>query len=318
MTAMDLRVRTLGMLLRPTSSISKMKRAQILKMQHRSLGHNPVVDLIFGAVAPGVQIENLTIDGPAGSLPARIYRTAGGESSALILNFHGGGWTLGNLDQADWLCSHVSADTGAVVMSVDYRLAPLHRFPAATEDCYAALLWAAEHADQLGADVAQIGVMGDSAGGNLAAVVSLLARDRSGPPIAHQALIYPATDMTLASSSMRSNANKPILKPADVVAYRGHYLGDPPEATHDPYASPLFAEDHTGLPPALIQVAEHDPIRDDGTRYAQVLRAAGVPVRLTEYVGMPHGFVSFPGMCTSAKQALAEICAEQSAAFAAA
>ena len=211
------------------------------------------------------------------------------------MDFHGGGWTLGTLEQ-----SHVSAATGAVVVSVDYRLAPLNPFPAAVEDVYAALLWAA---DEFGADGRRIGVMGDSAGGNLAAVVALLARDRSGPVISHQALIYPATDQTLSGSSMRTNANKP-------------FLGDPPTAVRDPYASPLLAEDHSGLPPALIQVAEHDPIRDDGTRYAEALRAAGVPVRLTEYVGVPHGFMSFPGVSRSAHQALAEICAEQSSALA--
>jgi acetyl esterase len=206
------------------------------------------------------------------------------------------------LTQSDWLCSHVSAATGAVVVSVDYRLAPLNPFPAAVEDAYAALLWAA---DALGADGRRLGVMGDSARGNLAAVVALLARDRSGPPIGHQALIYPATDQTLSGASMRTNANKPFLLAADVVAYRRHYLGDPPTAVRDPYASPLLAEDHSGLPPALIQVAEHDPIRDDGTRYAEALRAAGVAVRLAEYVGVPHGFMSFPGVCLSAHQALA-------------
>jgi acetyl esterase len=312
MTAMDLRVRMVGVLARPASSISKMSRERVLKVQRRGLMHNRVTDLIFGATAPEVALNGQTIDGPGGALPVRVYRPPT-EPSALIVNFHGGGWTLGNLDQSDWLCSHVSAATGAVVVSVDYRLAPLNPFPAAVEDAYAALLWAA---DELAADGRRIGVMGDSAGGNLAAVVALMARDRSGPPISHQALIYPNTDMTLSGASMRTNANKPFLLAADVVAYRGHYLGDPPSAVRDPYASPLLAEDHSGLPPALIQVAEHDPIRDDGTRYANALRTAGVPVRLTEYVGMPHGFLSVPGVSRSAPQALAEICAEQSCALA--
>jgi acetyl esterase/lipase len=312
MTAMDLRVRMLGALVRPASSISKMSRARVLKMQRHGLMHNRVTDRIFGATATEVALNDQTIDGPGGALPVRIYRPQT-EPSALVVHFHGGGWTLGTLEQSDWLCSHVSAATGAVVVSVDYRLAPLNPFPAAVEDVYAALLWAA---DEFGADGRRIGVMGDSAGGNLAAVVALLARDRSGPVISHQALIYPATDQTLSGSSMRTNANKPFLLAADVVAYRRYYLGDPPTAVRDPYASPLLAEDHSGLPPALIQVAEHDPIRDDGTRYAEALRAAGVPVRLTEYVGVPHGFMSFPGVSRSAHQALAEICAEQSSALA--
>jgi acetyl esterase/lipase len=312
MTAMDLRFRLLGALARPASSISKMPRERVLKMQRHGLRHNRVTDRIFGAVAPAVALEDQNIEGPGGALPVRVYRLQT-EPSALVVHLHGGGWTLGTLEQSDWLCSHVSAATGAVVVSVDYRLAPLNPFPAAVEDAYAALLWAAE---KFSADGRRIGVMGDSAGGNLAAVVALLARDRSGPPISHQALIYPATDQTLSGASMQTNANKPFLLAADVVAYRRHYLGDPPTAIRDPYASPLHADDHSGLPPALIQVAEHDPIRDDGTRYAEALRAAGVTVRLTEYVGVPHGFMSFPGVCRSAHQALAEICAEQSSALA--
>jgi acetyl esterase len=152
--------------------------------------------------------------------------------------------------------------------------------------------------------------MGDSAGGNLSAVVSLLARDRSGPSIRHQTLVYPATDLTLTSPSLAANALKPILTRTDVDAYVGLYLGGA-DAARDVRASPLLAEDLSGLPPALIQVAEHDPIRDDGVRYAEALRAAGVPVRLTEYVGMPHGFLSLPRICRAAPQALWEICAEQ-------
>jgi acetyl esterase/lipase len=158
--------------------------------------------------------------------------------------------------------------------------------------------------------------MGDSAGGNLAAVTCLLARERSGPQISHQTLIYPATDLTLSSPSIAANASKPVVSGADVLAYRGHYLGDNLDSARDPHASPLLAGDHRGLPPALIQVAEHDPIRDDGIRYAGALRAAGAPVRLTEYVGMPHGYLSFPRACRSAPQALAEICAEQARALA--
>jgi acetyl esterase/lipase len=150
--------------------------------------------------------------------------------------------------------------------------------------------------------------MGDSAGGNLAAVVALMARDRNGPRIAVQGLVYPATDLTLSSPSIDENADAPVLTKADCVAFRDHYLGG--QDPRDPYVSPLFATDHSGLPPALVQVAELDPIRDDGLRYAAALRAAGVPVRTTTYVGMPHGYLSFPGFCRSAPQAMAELCAE--------
>jgi acetyl esterase/lipase len=202
---------------------------------------------------------------------------------------------------------------GVVVASVDYRLAPTHRWPAAAEDCYAALVDLVGRSAELGVDPDRLAVMGDSAGGNLSAVVALMARDRSGPRIAFQGLLYPATDLTLSSPSVAENAHAPILTRADCAAYRDHYLAG--QDPRHPYASPLFAPDLSGLPPALVQVAEHDPIRDDGLRYAAALRAAGVPVRTTQYVGMPHGYLSFPRLCRSAPQALAELCAELTSAL---
>ena len=153
--------------------------------------------------------------------------------------------------------------------------------------------------------------MGESAGGTLSAVMCLLARDRGGPAISHQALIYPATDMT----AQRAQVRMPFLSSEEMTAYRRMYLG-PDGDPASPWASPLLASDHAKLPPALIQVAEHDPLRDDGMRYAAALRAAGGSVRVTEYVGMPHGFMNFPGLCRGAPQALSELCAEQKAALA--
>jgi acetyl esterase/lipase len=155
--------------------------------------------------------------------------------------------------------------------------------------------------------------MGDSSGGNLAAVVSLMARDRPGPAIAHQVCSTAATDLTLSSPSIDENANAPVLSKAECTAFRDHYLGG--QDPRQPYASPLHAADHTGLPPALVQVAEHFPIRDDGLRYAAALQAAGVPVRTTTYVGMPRGYLSFPRVCRSAPQALAEMRTELAAAL---
>jgi acetyl esterase/lipase len=257
--------------------------------------------------------------GPAGDIPVRVYRPArpGDGARPLILNFHGGGFVFGDLRLGDWICSSVAVTVGAVVVSVDYRLAPVHRFPAAVDDCYAALVWAAGNAAGLGAGStgnaanAPIGVMGESAGGNLAAVVCLLARDRGGPPVSHQTLLYPPTDLTRIPAKA---ANALVIPEPEMLAYRRHYLGDADPA--DPRVSPLLAGDHRGLPPALIQVGEHDPLREDGARYATALRAAGVPVRFTEYVGMPHGYLNFPGICRGARQAMAEICAEQAAALA--
>ncbi|WP_106278135.1 alpha/beta hydrolase [Geodermatophilus tzadiensis] len=311
---MDLRVRLLGRAL-SRLSVATMDDERLRRAQTQRIGHNPVTDLLLGGVARGVGLTDGTARGEADPVPVRTYRPAGAAGTLpLVVHFHGGGWTLGNLDSGDWLCSNVAATVGAVVVSVDYRLAPGHRWPAAAEDCYAALVDVVGRAAEFGADAGRVAVMGDSAGGNLAAVVSLMARERSGPRITHQGLVYPSVDLTMSSPSMDENASAPILTAADCLAFRDHYLGG--QDPRAPHASPLFAADHTGLPPALVQVAEHDPIRDDGYRYAEVLRAAGVPVRLTQYVGMPHGFLAFPRLCRSAPQALAELCAEQAAALA--
>ena len=305
---MDLRVRLVGRLLR-LGSIAKMDDARVRKAQTAKLGHNPITDLVFGPVARGVELTDATAAGAVGDVRIRVYRPRGHTGPLpLVLNFHGGGWVLGSLDSADWLCSTVAAQLPAVVVSVDYRLAPGARFPAAAEDCYAALADVAGRAAALGADPDRVAVMGDSAGGNLAAVVALMARDRGGPVIGFQGLLYPATDLTMASPSIAENAHAPVLTRDDMVAFRAHYLGDQDPTA--PYASPLLAADHTGLPPALVQVAEHDPLRDDGLRYADVLRAAGVPVRVTQYVGMPHGYLSFPRLCRASGQAVAELVGE--------
>jgi acetyl esterase len=310
MAPVDRRLRVFAWMVRRQGSIAGKSEAEVIALQARHMPDNVVTNFIFGKVAPGIEASERTIPGPGGDIAVRVYRrpgSGGAGTRPLIVYFHGGGFVLGELRMGDWLCSQVARNVGAVVVSVDYRLAPRHRFPAAVDDCYAAVLWAAENASSLGAG-GPIGVMGESAGGNLSAVVCLLARDRGGPAISHQVLIYPATDMT---SVPPATARTPFLTDAEMRAYREHYLAaaDP----GDPRLSPLLAEDHSKLPPALIQVGEHDPLRDGGVRYADTLRAAGVPVRLTEYVGMPHGFLNFPGLCRWAPQALAEICAEQKA-----
>lgn len=309
MAKLDLRVRLIGQALRRVS-VSGKSEEQILADQERSIGHNPVLDWLLGGLAAGVDVSNDTAAGAEGRIPVRIYRPHGAAGTLpLVLLIHGGGWTSGNLDTYDWLGSSIAKGGGAVVVSLDYRLAPAHRWPAAAEDCYAALVDVAARAPQWRADSGRLAVVGDSAGGNLAAVLTLMARDRSGPGISWQGLIYPATDLTLGSASLEENADAPVLTKSDVLAFRSHYVPDDGDCS-DPYASPLLAPDHSGLPPALIQVAEHDPIRDDGLRYAEALRAAGVPVRVTTYVGMPHGYLAFPKLCRSAPQALAKLCTE--------
>jgi acetyl esterase len=318
MARIDVRLRVWGWLTRRMVSVATMSDAEVIALQGRQVPANAVTNWLFGTVAPGVEVTDRAIPGPAGDdLKVRVYRpattagagTAGGRP--LVVYFHGGGFALGGLDMGNWICGAVAARVGAVVVSVDYRLAPAHVFPAAVEDCYAGLAWVADHAAELGA-TGRIGVMGESAGGNLAAVTCLLARERGGPAISHQALIYPATDMTTENPAADPHA--PFLSAAETSAYKRLYLG-PDGDPANPWASPLLA-DHAGLPPALIQVGEHDPLREDGVRYAAALRAAGVPVRFTEYVGMPHGFVNFPGLSRAAHQAMAEVCAEQSAALA--
>ena len=318
MAPIDYRVRAWAWLVRRQGSFDTKSDAEIIAMQSRPTPSNAVTNRIFGTVVPGTQVRDRVIGGPAGDIPVRVYRPVrvGAGGRPLILNFHGGGFVFGDLRLADWMCSSVAVTVGAVVVSVEYRLAPGHRFPAAVDDCYAALVWAAANAADLGAGgpgeaAPRIGVMGESAGGNLSAVMCLLARDLGGPALSHQALLYPPTDLT----RMPPNAAKSlIISEPEMLAFRRLYLGDADPA--DPSVSPLLAEDHSGLPPALIQVAEHDPLRGDGVRYAAALRSAGVPVRFTEYVGMPHGYLNFPGICRSAPQALAELCAEQKAVLA--
>ena len=317
MARMDLRLRAWAWVTRRQASVATRSEADVIAMQRRRMPNNFVFDWIFGAHQPGTEVSNRSIPGPGGDIPLRVYRPVRAASGPrpLVVYFHGGGFVFGELRMGDWLCSQIAVTVGAVVVSVDYRLAPVHRFPAAVEDSYAALTWAAANAAELGAD-GPLGVVGESAGGTLSAVMCLIARDRGGPAISHQALIYPAVDMSEHSRSAAANPQAPFLSQEEMAAYRKMYFG-PDEDRGNPWASPMLADDHSKLPPALIQVAEHDPLREDGLRYAAALRAAGVPVRVTEYVGMPHGFVNFPGLSRSAQQALAEVCAEQTAALAA-
>jgi acetyl esterase len=268
----------------------------------------PGASLIVGRTHRDVRVEDTTL----GGIPVRIYRPSGaGDPLPLIMNFHGGGFITGDPQQSQWWCSSIAHDARAVVVSVDYRLAPEHPYPAAPEDCYASTVWCAEHASELGIDASRIGVMGDSAGGNLAAVVSLMARDRSGPQIALQVLLYPAVDMLNAYPSEDENEFAPILGKADLNVSDIYCPGREDE----PYASPLFGE-HEGLPPALIQTAQHDPLRDQGRVYADALRKADVDVRLTNYVDAVHGYASLPGVVPVARQALAEAVAAFDEAFA--
>jgi acetyl esterase len=252
------------------------------------------------------RVTDLTFPGGDGDRPVRVYRPASTAPLPVVAYFFGGGWTLGSIDTADGLARTLANAVPAVVVVPGYRLAPENPFPAAVEDCYAAVRWAAERAVDVGGDPARIAVAGDSAGGNLAASVALLARDRAGPVLAGQALVYPNTDYTATDDSLRDNIDPWLFNATSVAWYWGHYLADPADGP-DPRASPALAADHRRLPPALVITAEHDPLRDQGERYAATLAAADVPTELHRYDGMAHGFFTMTGTVDDARRAQAEV-----------
>ena len=255
-------------------------------------------------------VEDLEVPGPDGPLPVRVYRPDGAAVPApVVVFFHGGGWVLGSIATHDATCRGLANRTGAVYVSVDYRLAPEHPYPAAPEDCYAATCWVVDHAADLGVDPGRLAVAGDSAGGNLAAVVCQMARDRSGPAIAFQLLVYPVTDLDLDRwPSMEENADGPLLTREGMDWFARHYVGTLP-FTGDPYAAPIRAADLSGLPPAYVATAGHDPLRDEGAGYAEALAAAGVTVGYDNFATMIHGFVGFADVVPAAGEARDRIAA---------
>jgi len=257
-------------------------------------------------VGPEVaKVEQRSIPGPGPDIPVRIYTPAGPGLFPILAWFHGGGWVIGDLDSADPTARHLAVGAGCVVVSVDYRLAPETKFPGAADDCYAATQWAIQHASQLNGDPGRIAVGGDSAGGNLAAAVSLMARDRRGPSLAFQLLVYPVTHCNYTTNSYQSYAEGYMLTRDSMQWYWDHYLKDAADALN-PYAAPLMAQDLSGLPPALVITAECDPLCDEGAAYAQRLNEAGVPTTYSCYGGMIHGFFGMPAVLDKGKQAVAE------------
>ena len=252
--------------------------------------------LILGSavkMAPAklARIETRTIAGPDGDdMKVRIYWPHGAGPFGVCQYFHGGGWVLNSIDTHDDLAQRLSEASGCVFVSVDYRLAPEHKYPAAIEDAFAALKWVVATANELQIDPHWIAVSGDSAGGNIAAALCLMTRDRGGPPIAFQALIYPIVDCDFDRPSYRENADGYFLTTSQMHWFWQHYV-DSPEQMREPYASPLRSDSLKGLPPALILTAEFDPLRDEGEAYAEALRAAGVAVDVRRYDGMIHAFI---------------------------
>jgi acetyl esterase len=255
---------------------------------------------------PVASAEDRVIPGPLGDIPVRVYTPAGTGPFPVLVFFHGGGFVVCNLDTHDPICRALCAGAGCVVVSVDYRLAPEHKFPMPLEDCVAAMRWVAANAAGLKGDPRRLAVGGDSAGGNLAAVTALRARDEGGPSLRGQLLLYPVTDhYDPGTPSYVENGKDYGLTREDMIWFWDHYLGDKAEAGN-PHASPLRAPDLRGLPPALLITAEYDPLRDEGERYAERLRAAGVDCTLTRYDGMFHGFAGQFGFVDQAQQVMDE------------
>lgn len=238
-------------------------------------------------------VRDYAFDGPHGDVPVRVYRPDVETPAPTLVFYHGGGWTLGTLDSADDLCRNLARRVGGVVVSVDYRLAPEHPFPAGLDDAYAALGWVTDHAETFGGDSERLAVAGTSAGGNLAAAVALRAREFGGPDIAHQALLYPITDHTFDTDSYSENADGPLLTRTDMEWFWEQYLRSPVDGAN-PYASVLRASDSdlSDLPPATVVTAGFDPLRDEGAAYADRLAEAGVDVDHQHYPTMTHGFLS--------------------------
>lgn len=263
--------------------------------------------LIKGPPTPIDRIEQKTIPGPGGPIQMRIYTPVEQPNLPIILYFHGGGWVIGSLDSHDNLCRSLAQKTSAVLISVDYRLAPEHAFPAAFDDAYAALHWVSEQAATLSGDASRIFVLGDSAGGNLAAAISLMARDQKGPAIRGQILIYPVTNAaSLETESYKHFADGYFLTHRYMDIFRTMYLPQAQDRLNI-YASPLLADDLTNLPPAMVITAEFDVLRDEGEAYAQKLKAAGVPTHPIRYQGMIHGFLGMDRLLKQFDQATDDI-----------
>jgi len=286
----------------------------------RSLGLNPIEQgtpdefrqRLRAAVAANGEpeaiqaTEDRQIIGPAGPIPIRIYWPLSRKSAGALVYYHGGGWVGGDLDTHDALCRALANAAGCPVIAVDYRLAPEHRYPAAADGAYRAFTWVCDHSPELGIAPNRVAVGGDSAGGNLAAVVSLMARDRRQPLPCLQVLVYPIVDHDFTTSSYQQYAAGYSLTAGGMQWFWQHYLPDE-AVSQEPYASPLKADDFAGLPPALVITAEYDVLCEEGNQYATRLQSAGIPTEWKCYEGMIHGFVSRINVFDAAREAVTQI-----------
>jgi acetyl esterase len=262
------------------------------------------------------KVEDRKIPGPSGhQIPVRIYTPAGTAPFPLLVYFHGGGWVLGDIESHDGTSRELANKAGCIVVSVDYRLAPEHKFPAAPEDCYAATKWVALNAASFGGDPTRIAVGGDSAGGNLAAAVAQMAADRGAPGLVHQLLIYPVTNYAFDTPSYRENGDGYLLTRDMMQWFWKQYLSTD-EDGKTAYASPMQAREVRRVAPAFVITAEFDPLRDEGEAYAARLKEAGVPVEVKRYDGAIHGFFNLGHVMDQGKQVMADAVARLKAAFA--
>lgn len=293
--------------LKPVEDSTPEEARESIRVRTAALG--PVEEV------PAVSDHRVPVAG--GEITVRTYSPGGAGPHPALVYYHGGGWVIGDLYTHDGLCRSLANAARCAVASVDYRLAPEFKYPVAVADSYAALEWVAANASRLGIDPRRVAVGGDSAGGNLATVVALMARERGGPPLVHQVLIYPVTDHDLDTPSYVENATGYVLTREAMRWFWNHYLARQAQG-RESYASPLRAPSLAGLPSALVITAEYDPLRDEGEAYAARLRDAGVAVELTRYQGMFHGFVRMTGILDKARAALDEIAGSLRKAFAAA
>lgn len=265
------------------------------------------IKMVMGKPEKVSKVEDLKIPGPADQIPIRIYTPEGKGPFPIFVYIHGGGFVIGNIPMGDNLCRAIANRTSCVVVSVEYRLAPEHKFPAAVDDSYAAIKWVARNPARINGDPSRIAVGGDSAGGNLSAVVSLRARDEGEDFPIYQVLMYPATELDMHSTgSLNEFAEGYFLTGADMIWFGDQYF-EKGQNRRVPYASPLLAPDLSELPPALIITAGFDPLRDEGEAYGERLKKSGVSVKVSRYAGMIHGFISMDGVIGKAKDAINEI-----------
>ncbi len=269
----------------------------------------------FSEAGPEVaEVRDWVVPGPYGEFPVRVFTPAGTGPFPAYVSFHGGGWWMGNFAMTEGECRHIVRDVGCVVVSVDYHLAPEHKFPIPVEDCYTATTWVVEHAVELDVDPERVAVGGGSSGGNLAAAVCLMARDRGGQSLVFQLLVNPVTNFDFSTLSYQQNGDGYLLTRDTMAWFWDLYLSEPSDGSN-PYAAPMQAKDLSGLPPALVITAEYDPLRDEGEEYGRRLQAAGVPATVSRYDGMIHGFDFFTKVVPAARECRAEEIAALRRAF---